>query len=291
MSYQSLSAADLLAITNAANSTSFTLADVDFGTPQVLSGTWQGNTTTKNTGVKITAKAGGSYQGKQSVAFDRLKLNDLAAVNFPGLTLTGYGVTSAHGLIPWLSYWNGLHFTTDDIEDSALTDNGDGTRTVTLTAKAGSLGWYGSVALTVKSGGAALNTLVTNTDLNGLNYPTASDQDTYAQMYMYPYDFTPYFNTLALLNAGQVNAGTVTDLANAFKAVDLSSGKTLWNGSEVSTAWSLVGASVVSNGLNNTGLPTNPAYKYVCVIQLRPDVTIPAGYLYLHYNDPYNPDA
>jgi hypothetical protein len=37
-------------------------------------------------------------------------------------------------------------------------------------------------------------------------------------------------------------------------------------------------------------LPTNPNFKYVMVLQLAAQVTTPAGLLYLHYNDPFNPD-
>lgn len=291
MSYRSVSLVDVIAAINSANATTFTQNDLSFSAPQALSGSWQSQNTDKNTGVTITAKPGVTFKGHTSVVYDRLKFADLTPAHFPGLTVTGFNADSAHDLIPMLTYWNGLHITTDDIEDTPITDNGDGTRSVVITAKAGSFGWIGSVTMSVKAGGASLNQLVTNQNLNGLNYPTASDQDTYAQLYMYPYDFTPYFDTIALLGAGVLATADSSSLVTTFKAIDLSSGKTLWNNDPAQTAWSLAGATVISNGLNNNSLPTNPAYKYVCVLKLRSDVVTPAGTLYLHYNDPFNPDA
>jgi len=291
MSYQSVSVVDLLAGLNAKNATTFTLNDVEFSNPVPVSGTWKDQTTLRNTGIVVGAKAGGQFKGRKSIVYDRLKLNDLNGTNLKGFTLTGYGVTSAHGLIPWLSYWNGLHFTTDDIEDTAIVDAGDGTRSVVLTAKTNSIGWIGSVTLNITAGGASLNSVVTDTTLEGLNYPTANDTDTYAQLYMYGYDFTSYFNTLATLNAGALPAATVTALVAAFKALDIGSGKTLWNESSSTATWSLSGATVVSNGLNSAALPTNPNYKYALALKLRDAVTTPSGIMYLHYNDPYDLNA
>lgn len=291
MSYQSASLVDVLAAINAANSTTFTLNDLTFSAPTPVSGSWQSQTTARNTGINITAKPGVTFKGHTSIVYDRLDFAALTPVHFPGLTVTGFNADSAHDLIPMLTYWNGLHITTDDIEDTPLTDNGDGTRNVVITAKSGSYGWIGSVTMLVKAGGASLNQLVTNMNLNGLNYPTSSDQDTYAQLYMYPYDFTPYFDTLVMLNIGSIDSSSINALVTAFKAVDLSSGKALWNADAAQTAWSLAGATVMSNGLNSSSMPTNPAYKYVCAIKLRDDVQTPAGTLYLHYNDPFNPDA
>jgi len=292
MSYQAISLPDLLVELNKANGTTFTTNDIAFANPQVVAGTWKAKTTLKNTGVVVTAKAGSAYQGRANILYDRLPLSALDPAKLKGFQLAAYQPAKIYDLLPWLKYWNGLQLTSDDINDGDLVDNGDGTKTAVISAKPGSYGWVGSVSILVKPGGASLNNVLTAPDLMGLNYPTASDTDTYSQIYMYGYDFTTYFNDIVGLNVGAIPAASITKLVAAFTAVDVSSGKALWNEQASSTAWSLAGATVVSNGLNNpVTMPTNPAYKYVLAVNLRSDVLTPAGTLYLHYNDPFDPNA
>lgn len=291
MSYQLPSLPDLLAELNKANSTAFTLNDVQFANPQVVAGTWKEKTTLKNTGVVVTAKAGSIYQGRANVLYDRLPLSALDPTVLKGFQCAAYLPVKIYDLLPWLKYWNGLQLTTDDIIDGDLVDNGDGTKTAVVSAKPTSYGWQGSVSILVKPGGASLNNVLTAPDLLGLNYPTASDTDTYGQIYMYGYDFTANFTDIVAMGVGVLASANVTKLVAAFKAVDVSSGKALWNEDGASTAWSLAGATVVSNGLNSPSLPTNQAYKYVMALSLRAGVLTPAGTLYLHYNDPFDPNA
>ena len=291
MSYQTVSLPDLLAELNKANSTTFTLDDLVFANPQVVAGTWKDKTTLKNTGVVVTAKPGSAFQGRANILYDRLPLANLDPAKLKGFQCAAYQPVKVYDLLPWLKYWNGLHLTADDILDGDLVDNGNGSKTAVLSAKPTSYGWQGSVSITVTEGGASLNDVLTTPELQGLNYPTASDADTYGQIYMYGYDFTTYFADLVAMNVGAVSGANVTKLVNAFKALDVSSGKALWNEDAANTAWSLAGATVVSNGLNSASLPTNQAYKYVMALALRADVLTPAGTLYLHYNDPFDPNA
>lgn len=291
MSYMNQSLSEFLAALNAANSTAYVASDFLFGTPQVVSGTWHGQLTTHNTALKLTAKPGGLYQGVQTLTYDRLDLASLTNANLPGFQCSAYNVTSVYGLFNALLNYTGIQFSADDLEDLPLVDNGDQTKTTQLKAKAGSLGWIGQTTLVVKNGGAPIDELVIVTSLNGLNYPTASDTDVYGPLYMYPYDFTPYFSDIAPLPTGVLATAKADALVTAFKAVDLGSGKGNWVNTSGTTTWNLFGATVVSNGLNSASLPTNPAYKYVLVLQLAATVTTPAGLMYLHYNDPFNPDA
>lgn len=288
MSYMTPSLTDFLKALNTANSTAYTVNDITFGVPQALSGTWQGQVTTRNTGVRVTAKAGGPYQGKRDLTYDRLNLASLTATNLAGFQCSAYNITTVHTLLPMLKYWTGIQFTTDDLENNPLVDNGDNTSTTTLTAKAGSLGWIGSATLIVTRGAAPIDQLVTVTSLNGLNYPTANDQDTFGALYLYPYDYTSYFSTMSAIAPGVI-AGTQADaLVAMLLATDLGAGKALWVNNPGVTAWNLAGATVVSNGLNTPALPTNSTYKYVMGLQLDPAVLTPAGLMYLHYNDPFD---
>lgn len=287
MSYMTPSLTDFLASLNAANSTAYVANDLTFGVPQALSGTWQGQVTTRNTVVRVTAKAGSPYQGTRQITYDRLDLAKLTAVNLAGFQCAAYNVTTLYNLLPMLQYWTGIQFTTDDLEDAPLVDNGDSTQTVLVKAKAGSLGWIGTATLTVTRGAAPIDQLVTVTSLNGLNYPTANDQDTYGALYLYPYDFTTYFSTLSAIAPGVISSTQADAIAAMLQAVDTGVGKALWTNTPGATAWNLAGATVVSNGLNTPSLPTNSAYKYVMGLQLDSSVLTPAGLMYLHYNDPF----
>lgn len=290
MSYLQTSIVSVLGYLNAANKTKFTEADVTFGTPSPTDGTWQGLNTTKNTAVNILAVKNGNYDGSKAIVYDRLKLNDL--INIPGFRIFADRPKTVYDILDSLRYYTGVYLQQSDVENTAVVDKGDGTYTTTLTAKATSLGWIGSLAVTIKQGGARLDKSIVDTELSGLNYPTASDQDTYGQIYLYPYDFTSYYDTIDPLVAGATLTSAQADsLVTMLKAVDLSSGKTLWNNTANSTTWSLSGAKVIANDLNGADLPTNPAYKYVLVLKLRDDVTTPKGNLYLHYNDPVDPNA
>jgi hypothetical protein len=288
MAYMTQSLPDVLAAINAANSTAYKATEISFGVPEALSGTWKGQVTSRNTGVRITAVPGGPYQGKRDLTYDRLSLGTLNATNFPGFKCSAYNVTTVHGLLPMLRYWTGIQFTTDDLEDDPLVDNGNNTQSVTLRAKAASLGWIGSAPLVVSKGAAPIDQLISVTSLNGLNYPTASDADTYGAMYLYPYDYTTYFDTLSPIAPGVLTSTQADALKAMLLATDIGTGKTSWVNSAGVTSWNLAGATVVSNGLNSPSLPTNPTYKYVMGLRLDPSVLTPAGLMYLHYNDPFD---
>lgn len=291
MSYMHPSLSDFVLGINAANGTSFKTTDFIYGVPQVLTGTWQGQATTKNTAMRVTAKEGLPFAGTKVCTYNRFDLAALTPANFPGLKCAAYSVDSVADLFPMLAYWNGIQFSSDDLEDLPLVDNGDGTQTATLRAKATSVGWIGEGTITVTQGSAPIDQLIVVTELNGLNYPTENEADTFGQMYLYQYNFTPYFDTIAPLAPGVITAGQATALMNMLKATDLGTGKDLWVDSGTGTSWNLAGATVVTNGLNGPLLPTNPTYKYVLALQLADTVQTPAGVMYLHYNDPFNPDV
>jgi len=289
MSFQVASKDDLVALVNAKNSTTFTVADFDYSNPRVVAGSWQEELTDKNTAVRLLASEASAYQGNVVVLYDRLSLNALA--NISGWRVAADEPATTHDLIDAISIYTGIRFAPEDIEDVAITLDENGAGTAVISASPNSLGWIGNVNLPVVKGGALLDEQVTQPMLQGLNYPSASDADTYAEIYTYGYDFTTYTDQLIdLVEGTELVADDLTMVRDMLAAVDISSGKTLWNTDPESTEWSLAGAQIVKNGLNSASLPTNPNYKYVLGLQLRADLTIPKGTLYLHYNDPFDPN-
>lgn len=284
--YMQESKLNLLNHINAKNATTFALTDLDFSAPSVINGTWRGVANPHNTAVRLTASATSIFQGTVVITYDRLELKEI--IKIPGFTLRADHPATAYELLDTLANYNGLNFTTDDIEDSPVTDNGDGTYTVTLTAKPGSYGWVGSVTISnFGQGGAPLDRVLSGNDMPGLNYPTSSDGDVYGALYLYPYDFTGSYDLLLDLEEGvPLTAQQAGDLANVINLLDVSTGAGAWNASAEQAEWSLEGAVPYHNGLNTPELLTNSSYKYALLLDLRPGVTLPKGRMALHYNDP-----
>lgn len=294
MSFQQPTKDDLLALINTSNSISpaLKLTDITWSNPQVVTGTWREQTTTKNTAVRVIADPASMFQGNVPQLYDRLQLSALA--NFAGFRIMAPATAlKVHDLLRNIEYTTGVRFTTDDLENTDITTE-DGKRYAVLSAKPTSLGWLGNLRMEVLQGGISLDTAVSQPTLSGLLYPDPTGTpgtDTFGAVYLYGYDFTNYVATLMDYTTGVIDLTQATFLMNMLKAVDVSAGKTLWNVTANATSYGLLNATVISNGMNNdTSKPTNPAYKYVMALQLAATNTTPRGVMYLHYNDPFNPD-
>jgi hypothetical protein len=293
--FQIPSLTDLLNAINTANGTAFLATDLSFSNPKVVAGTWKGLSSDRNSAVKATAASAG-YQGSVVVLYNRLDLGQLA--NLPGITdLAVNNPAHTWDILPQLIFYTGIQFVQGDLQNLPITLNGDGTGQVQLSADPNSLGWQGSVMLNVVPGGVPLDTAATVPQLPGLNYPVSDAvappaSAVYGPAYLYPYDFTTYQPTFLTYAPGAMTQAQLDYVLAAIQAVDVGAGKASWVDTGANTTYNLTGATIVSNGLNNpTVTPTNPAYKYVMAIQLAASVTTPAGLLYLHYNDPFDPNS
>jgi hypothetical protein len=235
------------------------------------------------------------YQGSQVLLYNRLDLAQLA--NLPGIqNLSVNNPTHVWDILPQLSYYTGIAFVQGDLQNLPISLNGDGTGQIQLAADPNSIGWQGSAMLNVVPGGVAIDAAATTTQLPGINYPvddaTAPPASAvYGPAYLYPYDFTSWQSTFLTYAPGAMTQTQLDAVLTAITTVDVGAGKSLWVDTGANTTWNLTGATIVSNGLNNaTVTPTNPAYKYVMAIQLAAGQTTPSGTLYLHYNDPFDPN-
>jgi hypothetical protein len=297
--FQWPSATALLAEINTANSTTLQSTDVSFSNPQVISGgMWQGVASDRNTAVRVTG-SGVNYQGNTVIQYNRKDISQLA--NLPSLQMAVYNINTVWDLIQYFAYWTGIKFAQSDLINDPVTSLTNGAGPITVRADPNSLGWINSVTINVTQGGLGLDNAVQTTALAGLNYPVADASAppttaTYGPVYTYPYDFSANTPTYLTWQPGVITAQQAATLVSALQAVDVGAGAALWNsvasGSAGYTAWNLTGATIVSNGLNNANtMPTNPAFKYVMVLQLGAQNTVPNGLLYLQYNDPYNPNS
>lgn len=275
---------------NATNSSPLTLADLTFGLPAPIAGTWREGLVPRNTVIRIKATEASIYKDSQVLCYDRLDLASLAKLFT--FRIKSYQPDSIHDLIKPIFLKFGIVIDKDDVYDDAINQIEGQDNHFTIRAKPEALGWVGQVDVISTHGAAVLGDHLTTTALPGVNYPVSGDGATgSALMYFYGYDFTAYKALLQGLTDGQVFDVNNTAFLDMIKAVDTGSGKALWTINSSKVTYDLGGAQVVYTGLNDAALPTNPSYKYVVGIQMRGDVTTPPGVFYLHFNDPIDPDA
>lgn len=277
---------------NAANNATLTAEELLFGRPAPIAGTWRESNTERNTIIRITAKEISIFRESTLIMYDRL---DLAVMNdMLTFKIDAYLPMTTHDLLlpVWRRY--GIFISPDDIVNLPLEDALVGEGEVPqyqLTAIEDAIGWTGQCVITVEEGDAVLGDYLTEAHLYGLNYPVEGDGSTGSAIaYTYALDFTSQKDVLETYPVDMELDEFCEDLLEAIKAVDTGDGKDKWNLDPESTEWSLHGALVVYSGINNIVLPTNSSYKYVLGIQLPERVTTPPGIMYLHYNDPFDPN-
>jgi hypothetical protein len=285
--------------TNTQNATSLKLTDVTFGQVLVASDDVV-STTGKNSQVKLTGN-GTTWSGSVVVNFNRLNLSDIGILT--STTLKVAAVDSVFDLVNYLNYFYGMVLTTDDLIDDPIALDDSGAGTVTVRANPTSYGWIGSIALTLVKGDAIVDYTLTDLSLDGINYPTGQSAKSQAPLVLYGWDFTAQKSALDAVTLNQVfttigGASPGGVLAAAILAVT----GTTWTCSATAGAYNLYQGKVVYTGLNNAQLATNPAYKYVVMIQLADgsgaNGTVATAYnntfygvIVLHYNDPEDPNA
>lgn len=265
--------------------------EVIVGIPVPVAGSYREGQTDRNTLVRVTAKEASNYQDTIVVAYDRLQLADINKLL--EFKVKGYNLVNTHDILPLIWRRFGIILDTTDIIDEPLTNHQteEGLPPIyKLRAQSEAIGWLGECLVTVEEGDAVLSEHIDDNELHGLKYPDDDDgSNGSAIVYMYGYDFTPHKAVLESYPVDYVLDDTSTDLQDAIKDIDEGNGKNSWSLTEGDTSWALHGATVIYNGPNDPSLPTNPKYKYVLGLQLRDDVTVPPGVMYLHYDDPLDP--
>lgn len=142
-----------------------------------------------NTAITVIPTSG-DYIGRRLVNYRRLGLDKLLRGILvqidkysPTQSAAGSVVFTVYSLLPMINAKYGLNLTTDDINDINITrgntqEGGFYTTTVTVTAKATSLGYVGSFALKWKGAPQDLESMITVTNLDGRSFPGGNDFDT-----------------------------------------------------------------------------------------------------------------
>ncbi|MNZ46944.1 hypothetical protein D3C78_646440 [compost metagenome] len=236
----------------------------------------------QNSHVRLKANnAFAPFQGEVQIFYNRLDLADLEKL--VDLSIKAPSVTTSHDLLPFLNDRFGLNITTSDVDLVNAVDHTD-YKTVQLTAKATSLGWIGTVEVSVAQGDIPLENYLTTTALPGLDYPTPYATLPFAQMYSYWRDFSEYTSYLKTIVTGQV---IPQELATILTSV---TGDT-WVRTGYSQ-FSLGGATIVWAGQAEDNGLMNNNYDYGIQVRLNHnDAFGITGDLIIHFSDPVDPMA
>lgn len=156
---------ELLALLNTANGRSYTDSQVEFGVPAVIEGAQAGQ---PNTTVTVSGIEAAGYTGSKELTYKRLDL----AQTFSGRTLESKGPETAGTLQEVLDdifAATAVRIYPEDLENGAAVDFTQAS--VTLTAKATSLKWLGSVVVNTSVDLRDISSEITTSELPGFEYP------------------------------------------------------------------------------------------------------------------------
>lgn len=253
--------------------------DYDFSAPEVND---TGVNPNQNTHVTISANNNvAPYQGSIQIFYNRLDLGDLPKL--VNLTLQAPEFTNSHDILPYLNDRFGLNLEPGDVMLVEAVDM-ETYKTVTLTAQPTSLGWIGTVNLSVRQGDIPLENYLVNTALPGFQYPTPYATLPFAQFYSYWRDFSEHVEYLKTLEAGQA---IPPELATILTSV---TGDT-WTHTGYSQ-YSLGGATLKYAGSTADNGLFNDNYDYGIIVGLNHnDAHGISGDLIIHFSDPVDPFA
>lgn len=257
------------------NNVTLVEAEYTYGNPVVIEPIGPNG---ENTSLTITAKdVQSTYDGSVPVLYKRLDLADLQVL--VPTSIKGYNLSTIMDVANRLNALYGLNFTTDDFTDgSAGLTAGAGP--VTLTAKATSRYWIGSIDLTVAQGSRPLSDFLTTTSLPGLNYPAPTTTKPYAAAYSYWRNFS---DSGVALETVQVGTGQIDAVRDVLTAIT----KDVWS-STAAGRYSVMGATVSYAGPTAGRTDVNDStYEKVIIVALNETNSLGlSGSLYLHYNPP-----
>lgn len=227
-----------------------------------------------NTEIELTATSPASpYEGAVTIQYRRLDLADLAT--FLPQPIRAHGIATMADVANVLNANFGFAFVSSDLVagpvNSLTNDYGD----ITITAAANSKFVIGSVTLSFAKGGIDIDTVMQQKQLPGLIYPAPDETKSYGQTYSYWRDFTAHE---AALSAITVGASDLTTVASALTAVTTHNWVTNAN-----ARYSLLGASVIYNGLAAGRTDANQSYQNVLIIALGAGSLGYSGRLVMHY--------
>lgn len=260
---------------NSLNDAVATINDVGFDqvrptTPEELA------TKGTNTAARLHGK-GSKYYNEATVFYNRIRLDTAFANQLIKLTFNK-PFDSLYSQFAVLNDEFSSVFTTEDLEDVIPADPEASSGVITLTAKAESLGWIGSVEMAYEIIEPELMQ-IPDAELDGYLTPNERIDVSQASLLYAAYDFKDNATWLESLEQGPLAPADLVLLRDALAAKDpdinwVTSG---------TAPYSLQGAVLEYRGTNQA-MFINTLYKQAVVITLSEVSTAVEGTLYLHYS-------
>lgn len=272
----------IIDLINVANSTSLNSTKISFEVPSVLSN----DPNNHNTSVKVVAVKDSGYIGDVDVTYNRLDIG-LLFKNI-ALNLDVAKPATTKDLLPKLNSKYGLGLTIDDIEDNAVDMSGDGPHTHTIVMKVASLAYIGQVTTTIGPDpevGERLDTVILQTNLNGLLYPNSDTSKAQAREYSWGIDASSISAYLQVRTKDEV----ITDNSLAIELNKVV--PDVWVYDTNAADYNTANAKVVYAGVNDRtdadGKPRDTNAAFARIVQFQLSDTLCAnmgGILTLGYN-------
>lgn len=230
----------------------------------------------KNTCMRVRGNSH-KYYGTKLMYYDRLNLQTAFANQMVKVTFLK-PFNSLHSQIEQLNEEFAATFTIADFEDFTPEDPNAETGVLTLTAKADSLGWQGTVSLAYEVIDPIIMA-IPDTELDGILTPNQRLDVEQATLMYAAFDFKTEGVWFEGLTPGVLEAGQISHLKDALLAV------------RPDVQWALTGSDKYSlEGVNLKYVGQDPEnivnslYKQVAIFQLSESSTGVVGHLFLHYS-------
>lgn len=253
--------------------------DSDFTTDQVRLTNFTDNTngdTLRNTTGTLVAIPGMGREGEVTLTWNR---PDMAQIfSDVDVYVSSTDKYKKSDLLAEINTNFGFQLATEDIYDEVLNLTTVPLVT-TIKMRPTCPAFTGQLTVNIGDPKKAIDTVIRNTDLDGLAYPTNQSVKIQGPLYLYAMDYSYDAANMQLFGYGDLIEGDLLDILNR-KSPDT------WVNTPTAADWNMASATVAYNGVTTSApVYVNTSYDRCVVIHLDDTLcTNVAGHLILHYN-------
>lgn len=253
--------------------------DSDFTEDQVRLTSFTTNTngdTTRNTAGKLVAILGMGREGEIALTWNRPDVAEIFRDVDVYVSVTDKFKKS--DLLAEINLNFGFQLAAEDIYDEVLNLSIVPVQSV-LRIRPNCPAFTGQLVVNIGDPKKAIDTVIRNTDLDGLAYPTNQSVKIQGPLYLYAMDYSYDPDGMQKFGYGDLIEGELLSTLNR-KSPDQ------WQNVSTPATWNMAGATVWYNGLTSAApVYVNSGYERCVVIHIDADLcTNVAGHLILHYN-------
>lgn len=254
--------------------------DSDFTEDQVRLTTFTTNTngdTTRNTAGNLVAIPGMGREGTVQLTWNRPDIGQIFSQ--VDVYVSSTDKIKKSDLLAEINLNFGFQLATEDIYDEVLNMSiipFDTTIRIRPTCPA----FIGVLKVNIGDPKKAIDTVIRNTDLDGLAYPTNQSVKIQGPLYLYGIDYSYDVDGMEKFGYGDLIEGELLTILNRKSPNE-------WINTATPATWNMAGASVYYNGPTSSAplYVNSEMYERCVIIHIDPDLcTNVAGHLIMHYN-------